>query len=130
MNISDAKPSTESFAERALDSGLTTTIHSNGDIVVLEVDGDVDMLTAPPLRDAIIKSLDDHPRMLIIDLSAVRFLGSSGLALLVEAHQLAGEDIGLRVVADGPTTRRPLQLTGLDEQFALYPTREAALRNT
>lgn len=65
----------------------------------------------------------------MVDLLAVHFFGSSGLALLLEAQQLAGEHTRLRVVADSPAIRRPLHVTGLDRQFALYPTREAALPN-
>jgi anti-sigma B factor antagonist len=128
MNIPDAVSPLDSFAESAQASGLTTTMHNNGDTVVLEVDGEVDMLTAPLLRDAVTKSLQDRPQVLVLDLLAVRFLGSSGLAILIEAKQLAGEHTRLRIVADGPTTRRPLHITGLDQQFALYSTREDALR--
>ena len=129
MNIPDAVSSPSSVAESAQDSGLTATIHNNGEIVVLEVGGEVDLLTAPLLRDAVTKSLHDHPQVFVLDLLAVRFLGSSGLAVLLEAQQLAGEHTRLRVVADGPTTRRPLDVTGLAQQFALYSTREDALRN-
>lgn len=130
MNIPDAVSLPDSVAESAPDPGLTATIHNNGEIVILEVSGEVDLLTAPLLRDAMTKSLHDHPPVLVLDLLAVRFLGSSGIALLLETQQLAGENTQLRIVADGPTTRRPLHVTGLDEQFALYLTREDALRNT
>jgi anti-sigma B factor antagonist len=129
MNISGALPAPSSSADSEQDPGLTATVYDNGDTAIVEVSGEVDMRTAPLLRDALSKSLHDHPRVLVVDLLAVNFFGSSGLALLLETQQLAGEHTRLRVVADGPTTRRPLQLTGLDQQFALYPTREDALRS-
>lgn len=130
MNVPDAVPPPDSAAGSAQDLGLAATIHNNGDIVILEVDGEVDMLTAPLLRDALTKSLDDRPQLLILDLLGVRFFGSSGLALLLETQQLAGDHVQLRIVTEGPTIRRPLQVTGLDQQFTLHLTREDALRNT
>ena len=130
MNSPDSASPLDSFNESTQESDLTATIHNDGDTVVLEVGGDVDMRTAPLLRDAIIKSLHDQPHVLVINLRAVGFFGSSGLALLLEARQLAGEHTRLRIVADGPATRRPLEVTGLDQQFDLYPTREDALRTT
>lgn len=129
MNIPDVVSPPDSVAENTQGADLTITMHDNGDTVVVEVGGEVDMLTAPLLRDAVTQCLQHRPRVLVLDLLAVRFFGSSGLAMLLETQQLAGEHTLLRVVADGPTTRRPLQITGLNQQFALYPTREDALRD-
>ena len=129
MSYPDGVPSPGSTVEAARDSGLTVTVHNNGEAVVLEVGGEVDLLTVPPLRDAVMKALQSHPPVLVLDLLSVHFFGSSGLAMLLEAQQFAGEHTRLRVVADGPATRRPLQITGLDQQLDLYPTREDALRN-
>ena len=127
MNVSDAVSSPDSFAETAQDSGLTVTMHDHAEAVILEVGGEVDMFTVPLLRAPVIKALRSRPPVLVLDLSAVRFLGSSGLAILIEAQQLAGDHTRLRVVADAPATLRPLQVTGLDQQLALYPTRDDAL---
>ena len=93
--------------------------------LVLEVDGDVDGLTAPRLRTAIADAfdrLDGAP--LVVDLSAVRFLGSAGLQMLFDSaaeavHQRGSEP--LRVVVDH--TRpvvRPIEIVGLDNVLALY----------
>jgi anti-sigma B factor antagonist len=105
----------------------TVTAHRQGEAAVLEVAGEIDMLTAPRLDDAVRRMLGDGPRLLVIDLLMVSFFGSSGLTTLIEAQQLAGERTSMRVVADGAVVLRPLQLTGLDQQFAVYSTREVAL---
>jgi anti-anti-sigma regulatory factor len=47
--------------------------------------------------------------------------------VLVGIHQRAGADTRLRVVAAGAATGRPLQLTGLDQQFPVFATLEQAL---
>jgi anti-anti-sigma factor len=109
------------------DPGLAITIHQQGEAVVLEAAGDVDLRTAAQFLDAVLKIIDEHPSILVIDLAAVTFFGSSGLAVLAHAQCAAGDQIQLRVVAAGPVTRRPLQVTGLDRELAIHPTRQAAL---
>jgi anti-sigma B factor antagonist len=105
----------------------TVSVHHEGDAVVVEVAGEVDLLSAPRLRDAVMAALADRPPVVVVDLLKVGFLGSSGLAALMEAQQQTGEHTQLRVVADGPVTLRPLQVTALDRHLAVYSTREDAL---
>ncbi|WP_246127966.1 STAS domain-containing protein [Amycolatopsis rhizosphaerae] len=103
------------------------TTETQGAAVVLVVSGDIDMVTAPEFEKALLAALRDRPEVLVVDLSAVEFLGSAGLTALVTARQEAGSDTTLRVVAESSTTARPLQLTGLDQEIPLYRTREEAL---
>ena len=96
-------------------------------VVVATVSGEVDMLTAPSLRAVVTAELADCA-VLVIDLSGVSFLGSAGLAVLVEAAQQAERrQAALRVVATGRTVRRPLEITGLDEVLTTFPTRDDAV---
>ena len=57
----------------------------------------------------------------------VTFLASVGLRILAETHERLGGSRRFAVVATGPVTARPIQLTRLDEFLALYPSVEAAL---
>jgi anti-sigma B factor antagonist len=68
-------------------------------------------------------------RPVIVDLTAVTFLGSHGLAALVEAALKAEQrSEPLRLVVDeARAVTRPLQITGLDEVLALYYSVEEAL---
>jgi anti-sigma B factor antagonist len=59
---------------------------SNGTAVVA-VRGEVDLYTAPQLWETIDKAIADSPDQLVIDLSDVTFLDSSGLSVLVRAHK-------------------------------------------
>lgn len=91
--------------------------------VVVVAAGDVDLLTVARLRAAVTAGIGEAAgRPVVLDLSAVTFLGSNGLAALVDAVGMAerrGEP--LRVVVDH--TRpviRPIQLAGLDDILSLY----------
>lgn len=88
--------------------------------VTLTVVGEVDAFTASRLRPSIASQLEGQPRELVLDLSAVEFLGSAGLAVLVEAQKLARErDVALRLIATSRAVIRPLQGTGLIDLFTI-----------
>jgi anti-anti-sigma factor len=96
-------------------------------VVVATVSGEVDMLTAPSLRTVVLAELADCA-VLVIDLTKVAFLGSAGLAVLVEAsHEAQRRQVELRLVATGRSVRRPLEITGLDEVLTTFPTRDDAV---
>lgn len=98
--------------------------------IVVTVAGELDMLTTPRLRVAVRQALDEAMgEPVILDLTAVTFLGSPGLAALVDAVRQAGQRGGpLRVVVDNARpVIRPIELTGLDDLLALYATVDEAL---
>lgn len=89
-------------------------------VALLRPAGELDMLTAPELRDALTVRLRRH-RHVVVDLRDVSFLGSSGVQVLAEAHQLA-RDNGRSLHVTGAGQRRiarPLQITGLDTILAI-----------
>jgi anti-anti-sigma factor len=96
---------------------------------VLEVSGEIDMVTAPQLQQAIDEAwrADAGAPAVVVDLSEVTFLASAGLAVLAASTRGAPEAARLLVVAHGPATARPIQLTGLTEFLDLYPTAAEAL---
>jgi anti-sigma B factor antagonist len=87
-----------------------------GDVGVIRVRGEVDLLEAPRLDEVAQKMLGDGAHTLVIDLDGVPFMDSSGLRVLIEAHRRAHAQGGT------VTVRHPsrfihslLQLTGLDQ---------------
>lgn len=111
---------------RAGQLGLTTRGAADG-VAVVAVSGEVDMLTAPQLRAAVLPHLDANGT-LVLDLSGVSFLGSAGLAVLVEASQHAQRrGSQFRVVAVERAVTRPLAATGLGEVFSVFESVEQAL---
>ncbi|MET8423221.1 STAS domain-containing protein [Nocardia sp. NPDC004860] len=105
---------------------MTTSVTPHAEAIVLTVTGEVDLATAPALESAIDAALAGKPAALVIDLSAVSFLASAGMAVLVGVHKRAGAT-RLVVVADGPATGRQLKMTSLDQVFSLHSTLDEAL---
>jgi len=100
---------------------------THGEAVVVGVTGEVDMGTAPELEESIKGALKRGPKVLVVDLSGVTFLASAGMSVLIGGNQQAGDQTSFRLVATGNTTLRPMELTGIAEEFAIHPTRDQAL---
>ena len=98
-----------------------------GQVIVIAVTGELDMLTAPQLDDAIHSALRQEPTALVVDLTRVKFLGSAAMNLLVGTHREITPTTRFGVVADGPDTSRPRKKIGLDSVIALYQTLGEAL---
>lgn len=98
-------------------------------VVMVSVSGEIDILTQTPLLQGIDQALDQPGVSAVaVDLSGVSFFSSTGIAALAHAHSRALEqNLSLRVVVPtGSATYRPLELTGMTELLAIYPTRAAA----
>ncbi|GJF09464.1 anti-sigma factor antagonist [Mycolicibacterium cyprinidarum] len=96
-------------------------------VAVVAVSGVVDMLTSSQLETAINGALDQKPSTVVIDFTDVEFLASAGMGVLVAAHDKAGSEVAISVVADGPATSRPLKLVGIADIVSMYPTLDGAL---
>lgn len=109
-------------------SEITTSVAHRDEITVLSVVGDIDVACAPELEAVIAAVLAEDPVALIVDLSEVAFLATAGLRILAATYEkitLAGGRFA--VVADSPETRRPIQLTDLNQLFSLYLTLHDAI---
>ena len=95
--------------------------------VVVAAWGDLDLATAPRLADAIEAAARKEPAALIVDLSRVDFLASAGMTVLITAHRDIAPSARFGVVADGPSTSRPLKMIGIDTIVDVYRTLDEAL---
>ncbi|MDI3341612.1 MAG: STAS domain-containing protein [Sphaerobacter sp.] len=104
---------------------LVTYIH--GSHAVVSVRGELDIATADEFREQLCRARREASPFLIVDLSELEFIDSSGLGVLVDLREQA-QAHGGRVVLVAPrrTVTKVLHLTGLDRCFAIYPTVEAA----
>ena len=106
---------------------VTITPVRAGPVCVLNVSGEIDLISGPRLRAALDEVLDD-PRAraltgVVLDLSAVTFLGSAGLAVLVDAHEHATQrGSSLKIVIDGPgsAVARAFQAAAIHEHLDLH----------
>ncbi len=101
---------------------IKTSVSRQNGVALLAVHGEVDVATVGALETAISAALTDGPAALVIDLTDVDFLASAGLQVLVATQERIGGRADFAVVADGPATSRPIQLTGLDQILSLHPT--------
>jgi len=99
--------------------------------VLLEVDGEIDTLTAARLQAGLDEALDvarSEGCGVVVDLTGVTFLASSGLAVLIGgARRVAGFGARLRLVAASRAVTRPLQVTGADALFDTFDDVASAL---
>jgi anti-sigma B factor antagonist len=88
---------------------------------MLRVAGEVDMAVAATLLDAILAAgFDGDATELVVDLSEVTFLDSTGISALLEAHnRLANSYIRLRITDPTPLVRRVLVLGGVSDHLGL-----------
>jgi anti-sigma B factor antagonist len=87
---------------------------------VLRAQGEIDVASAPEFHDALSGLIAESPAVLIVDMSDVSFIDSTGLGVLVSAEkQMRAEGSGLRLVVTHPQITRLLELTGLDEVFTV-----------
>ena len=92
-----------------------------GDCAVLQVTGEVDVYTAPMLRERIREIAANGAVHLIADLGQVDFLDSTGLGVLVGGLKRLREDGGsLALVITTPRILRIFQITGLTKAFAVW----------
>lgn len=99
---------------------MTATVRSEGEYTIVSLTGEVDMHTSPVARKLILGCLRDG-RPTLVDLAAVAYIDSSGVASLVEGFQLARQrqlDFGL--VGVSAAALNVLKLARLDKVFPIY----------
>ena len=113
---------------------VTITPVRAGTVSVLTVSGELDLTSGPRLRAALDDVLDERgaraPKGIVVDLTAVSFLGSAGLAVLVDAHEHATlRGIALKIVIDGAgsAVARAFQAAAIHEHLNVHHTLGDAL---
>ena len=99
-------------------------IEQKGEGIVVSFEGDVDLQSSPVARDVLLDAVERSLRV-VVDLSAVGYIDSSGIAALVEALQRSrqrkdGAMLALAAVSD--PVLRVLRLARLDRVFTIHPT--------
>ena len=98
-----------------------------GNVPVVAVFGEVDVYAAPALREGLTELLQDGSSV-VVDLSEVGFLDSTGLGALVAARTTASDQgAALPLVCTHQRILKLFTITGLDGVFKIYDTVDAAL---
>ena len=107
---------------------LDLSITSQGSCAVVSVGGEVDLGTAHELSEAALEAMRSIGPTLVLDLSGVTFMDSTGLKVLLAVHKRA-ELAGGRMVLAGAnrSVTRVVSITGFDQTFAVRDDVEAAI---
>ena len=96
--------------------------------VIVTLGGELDIVSAPAVREELLSLLRPGVSQLVIDLSAIRYADASGLAVLVGTQRRAVLLGGtLRLAAPQPEVARVLAVTGMGRHLEVYSTVQAAI---
>ena len=97
-------------------------------IQVVAVTGELDLSNASSLVRQVETAVRSGRNCIVIDLSGITHMDSTGLAAMIEAHHLTLSRRGrLALVAQSESVRRTIEVRGLDRLFTIVPTRDEAL---
>ncbi|MEU6398835.1 anti-sigma factor antagonist [Streptomyces cinnamoneus] len=110
---------------------LSLSTRTVGDRTVVEVGGEIDVYTAPKLREQLVELVNDGSYHLVVDMERVDFLDSTGLGVLggglkrVRAHEGS-----LRLVCNQERILKIFRITGLTKVFPIHTTVDDAVNAT
>lgn len=97
---------------------------------VVEVDGEVDAHTAPMIRDAVIRLLEEGHAHFVLDLGFVTFMDSMGLGVIVAiTKRIRERDGSLRIASVPRRMLRIFDLSGMRDSYELHPSTADATRS-
>ncbi|MGH2725236.1 MAG: STAS domain-containing protein [Actinomycetota bacterium] len=110
-----------------MDTNLLVESRESGDWSVVEVKGEVDLYTAPQLREELTGLAEGGRTRIVVDLAGVDFLDSTGLGVLIVGLKRCREQDGALALV-GPTepVQKVLSITGLDKVFPIHGSVEQA----
>lgn len=109
---------------------LVVETRTQGPWAILDVTGEVDVFTAPKLRERIVQSIDQGHEKLLVNLDGVGFMDSTGLGTLVGGLKRMKERGGtLALVCSNRPVLRILTITGLDAVFSIHESVDKALES-
>lgn len=102
-------------------------VRREGSAALIAISGELDLASGPRLEEEL-SSLDPDVSLVVVDLRRLEFMDSTGLSIIVRAHQrLAEQDRELSLVRGSPQVQRLLDLTGVAERVRLVEAPEELL---
>lgn len=108
---------------------VSVTSRPSGERTVVHVTGEIDVYTAPTLREELAKLVDGGHNDLVVDLTGVPFMDSTGLGVLVGALKKVKTHGGdLALVIDQEKVLKVFRITALTQVFPIFETVDEALQ--
>ena len=100
---------------------LEIRIRKAGVVPILELEGEVDLSTSPRLKQAVYNLIEAGNKNIVLDLSGVKFMDSTGLGTLVGALKKTSMQSGtVKLICPSKNILKTFTLTGLDKVFLIY----------
>lgn len=97
------------------------------ELPIIELEGEVDVYTAPQLKQQMISMLEGGAKEMVVNLTKVDYLDSTALGVLIGGlKRMRERDGNMVLVCPSPRIRRVFEITGLDKIFDIYNTEEEA----
>ena len=107
---------------------LDVTVRKVDGTAVVAVAGEIDVYTSPLLQERLVEVLRDGSSSIVLDLSAVTFLDSTGLGVLITGlKRCRSADGDLVLVTAQPNVLKVLEITGLNDVFKVHDSVDDAL---
>jgi anti-sigma B factor antagonist len=107
---------------------LSLETRQSDDVTVVAVGGEIDVYTAPKLRDKITELVSDGRYHLVIDMESVEFLDSTGLGVLVGGlKKVRAHDGSMEIVCNQDRLLKIFRITGLAKVFTIHESEADAL---
>lgn len=109
---------------------LDITSKTHEDQHIISVKGEIDLYSSTMLREYVFTILQQQPRVLIVDLEAVQYIDSSGIATMVEGLQQANKSkTQFKVAGLSKNVLEVFELVKLEKVFDIYDTVDEALKS-
>lgn len=103
-------------------------IREEGEATVVDVTGDIDLHRSLEFQQSLLKLLDSKPKRIVVNLSEVQYMDSSGVASLVKLlSRVRALKIDLKLCCLNPRVRSVFEITRLDSVFDLAESEQEAL---
>ncbi len=109
---------------------MDITKKTKGDIVILQIVGEIDLYNAPEIKDIISKLIEERCYNVVIDLEKVSYIDSSGIGALISSlSNLKKYHGGLKIINVYASVRKVFELTKLTSFFEIFDSEEEAIQS-
>lgn len=110
------------------DIRLETSVRSNDGFPVIDVVGEIDLYTSPTFRDILRQAVDDGHHRILVNMSQVRYVDSSGFGTLLGAtKRLRPSGGSINLVGCNPSIQKMLRVTRLNTVFGVFEAEDEAV---
>lgn len=108
---------------------FAVTVDDRGDVAVVQMSGELDVYTAPALRETLTEQISGSANRVVVDLTGLSFMDSTGLGVLLGTRKAAvAVSKSLAVVSvEGPVMRL-ISITGLEHVLQVFATVDEAVK--